>query len=256
MTSPVGWDVDDPVTGTWVDLFASYARTQGLTGDPHAVPGWRGADDVIPGRRGATAVPSTIDVGKVSIAMTLRGANADGTVPADQEAAFLANWRALKGLLYRPGGLQLRRRLRYPTGVASHVATAKLLPTSFTPGALATLYGKAVVDLAILSGTFYDEAATTVGPGTVTVGGDVSTRRLTITLPGAGTLQNTSLGLSLVTTVATTLDVDALTASAGLASLSWSGDERDHFFALRPGANVITWSGAAGASIAYRAAHL
>lgn len=242
MTSPVGWDVDDPASGAWVDLFASYARTQSLgAGDPHLVPAWRGDDQVIPGRRGRVPTPSTIDAGKIGIAMVLRGANADGTVPADQEAAFLDNWRALKRLLYRPTGMQLRRRLRYPEGVASHVATAKLLPSSFTPGTLATLYGKVILDLSVLSGTFYDEASTTIAPGTVTITGDAPTRRMTITLPRAGTLTNGTLGVSVTVTVAATLDVEAATATAGLDTMSWSGD--NSFFLLAPGSNTITWSG-------------
>jgi len=77
---------------------------------------------------------------------------------------------------------------------------------------------------------------------------------MTITLPGAGTLTNSTLGVSVTTTVAATLTVEPFTASAGLDTMSWSGD--DYWFVLAPGSNTITWSGAAGASIVYTAAYL
>lgn len=256
MTALLGWDFRELGGSTWTDLFATYARrSPAFAGDPHLVPPWRGDDDLIPGRRGRTLVESTIDAGKVQIGFTLRGANSDGTVATDMEAALLDNWRDLKRRLYRPGGFELRRRLRYPEGVASHwCPAAKILPGSMTPDLASTFHGRVLLDVGILSGTFYDESTTTIHAGTSTVGGDVETGAIFLALPGAGTLTNVTLGISVTVTTACTIDVPTFGVSAGLSTLTHS--DMDRLFALAAGSNVITWSAAGTVDVVYRAAHL
>lgn len=230
------------------------ARKYGVLDGAVNAPALRGENDTVPRRDGAVFSRKMVDPWVLPIGMVVLGANEDGSIPADSWKAFQNNWRTLKALVWSPRTAgTLTRTLSLPSGDVVSTATAEVLPSSLATSRVG-IHGRVAVEFLILSGYFYGTQVTGVTPGIATFAGDADTRRITLTLPGAGTLTNSTLGVSVTVTAACTLDVEAFTATAGLAGLSWSGD--DYWFVLAPGSNTITWSGAAGASIAYYPAYL
>jgi len=120
------------------------------------------------------------------------------------------------------------------------------------------LNGIVGLEVTNLDGCWYGPAATPTIPATITVAGTDPTNKITLVLPGAGTLTNTTLGVSLTksTSGSNTIDVQAKTTTGTLAGLSAAGDPLGAWFALAPGSNVITWSGSGTPTISYQPAYL
>lgn len=116
--------------------------------------------------------------------------------------------------------------------------------------------GRAVLEVMNLDGCWYDAALTPTIPATITVPGTAPTNRITLVLPGAGTLSNTTLGVSVAVTAGQTLTVQTKTTTGTLSTITASGDPFGNWFALAPGSNVITWSGSGTPTISYAPAYL
>jgi hypothetical protein len=217
----------------------------------------RGENDIIPGRTGQVGVPKPLDAFTMRIPIAVLPFNATRLQPANavrRRGMTLENLRRVTTLV-APGLVTLTRRLSSTDadGQVDHTCAADY-QTGITVDMLNFETGRTELEFVNLDGCWYDTILRSAGPGTVVVMGDVYTRRMTLDLPGAGTLTNVTLGVSVTVTRSCTLDVEAFTATAGIASLSHAGD--DYWFALAPGANVVTWTGGGDPTIAYRAAYL
>ena len=243
--------VYDTILVDGVDLDATYGITAWAS-----VVGYGEMPDTalrLPGKVGAVSQFQTIGARTVQVGLENVGTGADY---ASKLASFNDNMRALKKLMVTGRGkptVTLSRRQSFSTGNEQHDGTAQYL-RGLEPSLAFFNYGTVLVDFLLTSGVFYATADATINPGTVTVNGETATTRMSITLPGAGTLTNSTAGVSVTVTAAATLNVLNFTATAGLSTLTHSGD--DYWFVLLPGSNTITWSGTGTPSIAYRAAYL
>lgn len=222
----------------------------------------RGSNDVVPQRRGQIGAPLPLDAYQFAVPIyVLPQYEGVEALPVDtlaqRRTAMIRNlWRLARICQGAEGLVALRRRTSNAGGYVETVANGQ-----FVDGlAIETLNvetGRTELNFVNLDGCWYDAEPSTsnIVPGApVAVTGHVPTRRMTITLPGPGTLTNTTLGVSLSVTVPCVLDVEKYTASAGIASLTTSGDLA--WFALRPDENDVTWSGAGTPVIRWRGAYL
>lgn len=97
-TTQTFWDVD----GVSLQTYARNIVTLG--GDRMAPPPMRGSDIVVPYRPGAIWVEKVTDSRTITLGMWISGANPDGSIPIDRDLrqAFVANWNALRKLLWTP----------------------------------------------------------------------------------------------------------------------------------------------------------
>lgn len=213
-------------------------------------PEVRGESETIPRRFGVIDTDHATGARVVIVQMVVTGKTASSYT----RGAYHDTLRALTKLVFNRGrSFTLTRTIDAASGTLTHTATARYL-RGLEPQQVAAHASRLAFELEILDGYFYDTAATDVAPGTFTVPGDADTRLITLNLPGAGTLTNTTLGVSVTVTTGGILDVQAFTATAGIDTLSWSGD--DYWFVLAPGSNTVTWSGAGTPTVSYRAAWL
>jgi hypothetical protein len=232
------------VDGTDLQTTARIIQTWGGV---HALPEQRGSGYVVPGRHGVVDdIDRPFAANTLSRGMLLRGGAPDVT-------GFNDAFRALE-LLVKPGRkVTLTRRLTFTTGTEDHTQSARCLP--FTPEMLTPADGKFVLNFLLLDG-LWSGASVSTSPGTRTITGETVTRRISITVAGAGTLANTTTGVSLVIPGAATIDVLNKTTTGSLTGLAASGDPLGSWFTLAPGSNVITWSGSGTPTITYYPAYL
>lgn len=247
------------VEGLWVNdtPWSNYARIVQLWDNVIGAPPLRGDTDEIQGRAGGVDVPRWVGPRVITVGTVLIGDDEDGEILPGSRPQYVANHREFARLLWnRRLPFTLRRRLILPDdSFVDHVAQTRYLD-GLAGDPLAYNAAKAAISLELLDGYYYDEDPIPVAlPGTVTVDADDDTHRMTVTLPGAGTLTNTTLGVAVTVSAATVLDVEEVTSSGG-EGLVTAQTLDDYFFVLAPGPNVITWTGAAGASLSYRGPHL
>jgi hypothetical protein len=228
-----------------VDI-SSAARIIQVWDGAHTSADLRGGDLVVPGRDGVVAADRPFDVATLSIGMQVRGSSL--------LTGFNDELRTLVGICKPGRTVTLSRRMSYSAGNETHTATGRYL-SGLTPSLATPALGKLVVNFAVLSGVWHGSSVS-VSPGTVTIAGEVRTKKITLTLPGAGTLTNSTTGVSVTVTAAATLDVEAGTSTGTLSDVVASGDPLGAWFTLVPGSNTITWSGAGTPTIAYRPAYL
>ncbi|MGZ4596281.1 MAG: phage distal tail protein [Actinomycetes bacterium] len=244
---------------TWETLLvdgsdiASTARILQVWDGIHAVASERGDPVTVPGRDGVVDVDRAFDAFPVAIGLQLRGASL--------LTGFNDVHRDLKRLCKPGRKVTLSRRLSYTTGQETHTCSGRYLsglePTLMTPA-----LGRVVVSFLNLDGLWYGPS-TTIGTGTVSVLGDVRTRRMTVTLSGGAgptTVTNTTNGWAFTltgsTSTAVAVDVENMTATQGgtdvSSRLSWT---KGLPLQLEAGSNTLTCS-SGSASIAYQPAYL
>jgi hypothetical protein len=224
----------------------------------------RGSNETIPGRRGQIGVAKPADAYSFSVSITVLPVALDGTRSATAEGRrgqLVANLRALGQRLggFNSGGqIMLQRRLT--TGAGTYQITQAY--GEYVKGTALNLInfhtGKTELEFINLDACWYNPTGQTVtvpsGAATVSISGDMLTRKMSIVLPSGGTLYNATTNTSLAVTVGCTVDVTNYTTTAGLRQLTAVGDVS--WFALEAGDNVISWSGSGTPSITYHAAYL
>lgn len=255
--------VQNPRTGGWTAL----SDFRGVVVEKYPFVGdsaRRGDNDVIPGRYGQIGATKPLDSYSFSIPIGIMGIDTNGLFPnsvEEQRMWALVNLRGLiRALSPFHGLVNLKRRIQnygetYPyyeqTCNAEFVAGSAL--DFFVPEA-----GKTELEFINLDGCWYslndNHEELDTSPKTITINGEYITKRISITLPSAGTLENNTAGVSVTVLGACTLDVESYTASSGLDTLTHSGDV--NWFVLWPSDNTITWSGNGTPSFDYRGAYL
>lgn len=221
----------------------------------------RGGNDTVPNRRGQLGAPLPLDAYQFAVPITIVPEydgveNLPLVTPANRRTAMVRNlWRLARNLADGEGLVSLRRRLSNAAGYVETAANGQFVD-GLAVETLNVETGRTELNFVNLDGCWYDVEPSTslINGGVVAVTGHVPTRRMTIDLPGAGVLRNTTLGVSLAVTTACTLDVEAYTATAGIATLKATGDAA--WFALRPDNNTVTWSGSGTPAIHWRGAYL
>lgn len=236
----------------------------------------RGENLVIPGRAGEVAVPKVIGARTMPLGMVITAA--DPTTGVEHASAINSsrqareNFRTLMRLLNPGGTVTLKRLVGYPAGDEYHTCQAEFLSAvepSYDLGS--DDYARAVIDLRLLDGVWYKEtaaAASLTGSSSVTVAGDVTTRRMTVTFTGATGVQslaNTTTGetvtLSALDTAthAAVLDVEDFTAIRNsvsvLSKVAATGTDYA-WMTLAPGANTMVVSGGGTVNLSYYPAYL
>lgn len=225
------------------------ARIIQVWGGVHTAPTQRGSGFIVPGRHGVVDdIDRPFDAGILSLGLMLQGGAPDVT-------GFNDAHRTLKQMCKVGRKVTLTRRLSYTAGNEDHTTTARYL-SGLTPDMVSPADGRMTLNFLLLDGLWYGSALTPTIPATITVPGDVVTNRMTLVLPGAGTLTNTTLGVAVAVTAGQTLTVQSKQTTGTLSTITASGDPFGNWFALAPGSNVITWSGSGTPTISYNPAYL
>lgn len=233
------WDFT--IADTSVKTLATIASFDGILSDSPT----RGDNLVIPERRGQSFLPKPYDAYPYPVPLTLLGTS---------QAQLQDNLDALKALCASAYAAKtFARTTPHASGdvTASHSGTASL-EVAMADGLLTGRIGLTVVNL---DGCWYGASVSPTIPATITVPGTKRTHRITLVLPGAGTLTNTTLGVSVTVTAAATLTVDTETSTGSVLDVVAAGDPLDAWFTLAPGSNVITWSGAGTPTLTYSPAY-
>ena len=234
------WDFT--IAGTSVKTLATISSVDGILS---SAP-FRGGDLVLPAHRGQTFAPKVYDAYSYSVNLTLLGAT---------QAALQDNLASLRKLCATGYASKTFGRT-IPTGAgdvtASHVGTAVLTEAAMVNGLVT---GRVVLNVTNLDGCWYGASASPTIPATITVPGIHRTHRIALVLPGAGTLTNTTLGVSVAVTASATLTVDTKSTTGALSAVTAAGDPFGNWFTLAPGSNVITWSGGGTPTITYYPAY-
>jgi hypothetical protein len=230
------------VAGTSLKTYATIASFDGVfSGAPT-----RGQDLPVPLRRGAVGTAKVRDSYTFSVPMTILGTS---------EGNFHDNLDALRALCDTSYGVKTITRTK-PSGAGDLTTTCSATCQLIDASMFDSSNGRVVLDVTNLDGCWYGSAATPTIPATITVAGTTRTHRMTLVLPGAGTLTNTTLGVSVTVTASATLTVETQSTTGTLADVVAAGDPFGNWFALAPGSNVITWSGAGTPTISYNPAYL
>lgn len=225
------------------------ARIIQVWGGVHTFPEQRGSGYVIPGRHGIVDdVDRPFAAGVLQLGLVLMGGAPDVTGFNDQ-------LRTLRQLVKPGRKVTLTRRLSLTAGTEDHTANARCLP--FRPDMQSPADGKIALEFVLLDGLWYGaQVSFTRGASSAqTIAGEVTTRRITLTLPGSGTLTNSTTGTAVTVTGAHTLDVEAHTTTGSISAVVASGDPLGAWFTLAPGSNTIGWAGSGTATIAYKPAY-
>lgn len=175
--------------GVSLQTFAQNIETLG--GSRMAPPKPRGDDIVIPYAVGEVDTPKVIGARTVTLAMWVRGANADGSRPASSARAqkFDDNWRDLRNLLWNQGRqFNLQKRF-YVNGVLRTATARARYEDGLEPTMLGRYAARCTVDLRLADPYFYDDELKTFslvnGEQTINVLGDADTRNISITINGS-----------------------------------------------------------------------
>jgi hypothetical protein len=211
-----------------------------------AIPELRGNDVVKPSVHGATGVARPFGTSVFTIPIEL---------VTDSLAERNDALNALVALIQPGQVVKCTRRRTYGTGDANHDAAVRYL-SGFDPSWIDTGAARLALSFENLDAFWYAPITSPTIPGTITVGGNTRTNKITLVLPSAGTLTNTTLGVAVAVTAGQTLACGPRTTNGSLAQVSASGDPLGNWFALEPGSNTITWSGSGTPTISYQAAYL
>ncbi len=161
----VYWDVD----GVSLQTFAKNISTLG--GSRLGVPPLRGSNLQVRGRPGAIWQPKMADSRTETLAMWVRGTDDDGVTPTRSDRKFIANWRALQQLLWKPDGSQVSLTKRWNDGTGLKSATALVeFAGGLEPSMMGPNGAKFTVDLLFADPYFYGAQVTStlaVGVGQV-----------------------------------------------------------------------------------------
>lgn len=223
-TTDTYWSIDGVSLQT-------YAQNIETLGGRDAPPKYRGDDVTIPFSPGQKWMPKLPDSRVIPLAMWVRGANVDGSTPANRSNAYDDNWRALRNLMFQPGR-QFVLQKRFKVGGVLRSASAL---AEFNDGLQPTMIGrtgsKFTVDIKLADPYFYDDVPvnTTLAAGNnnVTIPGDVATSAILITFNGARTnpvVKNNTTGVqveyhgALLTGDLAVLDIKNFTSTTSPAS--------------------------------------
>jgi hypothetical protein len=247
-TTDVYWDVD----GTSLHTYVRQIRTLG--GERDTVPGWRGSDRVFAYKAGAEPRPMVADSRTLTLLATLLGREEDGTSPEVWRDSFTAKRREFKRLFWKPRGALFALTKRWDEGDGVVAATAHGRLANRLAGDMWGPYGQSVSVDVFLPDPFFYGAEITSGAGTVDNIGDDAVTRMTIVFSGAGTLTNSTNGVSVTVAEACTLDVHAGTALASgvnkIGGVTHAGAQE--WMRLERGSNVLTGAG----TVTFRPAYL
>jgi len=220
-----------------------------------ATPDLRGDDIQVPDVDGETNVDERpFNAFQFNLDLALRDAS---------QAAFNDARRALNRLVKPDGIVTATRRLPFGAGDEDHTAPVRYI-TGLEPSAVyAMVDGEFSVALKVLTGLWYGPT-TTVADGSVTILGDVRTRRMTITFTGGTnpTLANSTTGDSVTWTgtvggTPVVLDNETITATQGASNVSGAlSHARTYPLTLKAGANTLVLTGGGSVSIAYSPAFM
>ncbi len=228
-------------SATSVKTVAGVASWDGIYGPAP----FRGQDTVVPGKRGQTFNAKDYDAYTFPVPLILLGSS---------QADFQDKLRTLQALLESSTVPVTASRVVGSSGgdiTQTCSAQARVGEVGMVNGLLT---GRVNVEVSNLDGCWYGPAATPTIPATITVAGTGKTNRMTLVLPGAGTLTNTTLGVSVVVAGAGTLTVQTKVSTTTALPVA-AGDPLGNWFTLAPGSNVITWSAGGTPTISYQAAY-
>lgn len=241
-TTDTYWSVD----GASLQTLAKNIETKG--GSRLGVAPLRGDDFVVPTKFGRQHVPKVADARVLSLQGWVQGCDDDGVVAVGSEQIFADNWQALRRLFWRTDRqINLTKRWKGVDGVVRSAVAKAEFAGGLEPAMMDPSSAKFTVDLMLADPYFYgtpDSQTITTAGGTITPGGDDTTRAITLEFTGAGpkTLTNTETGRSITVTGPTTIDILAWTAtSIGTAGVDTAGEKNEQFwFSLERGANPLT----------------
>lgn len=258
------WDVD----GVSLHTYAYNINT--FSGSRTGVPTFRGSNTQSAARRGTTWRPKVADARTITLAMNVVGVGPSAGAASPTQAIFMANWKELQRLLWRPGGQQFALTKRWDEGAGLLSATALAefvsgLELSNPKGNAARTFGKTTVDLRLNDPFFYSTLQTsTIGlstPTTIANPGDDVAVKMTIEFNGPLTnpkLTNSTpvpqvyvkYGGTVASGDKVILDVDLTTAivnSTGasvIGAITHSGAR--HWLGFARGNNTLTLTADAG----------
>lgn len=233
------WDFT--IAGTSVKTLATVASYDGVLADSPT----RGDNLAVPEVRGQSFLPKPYDAYAYPVPLVLFGTS---------QAQLQDNLDTLKALCATAYAAKtFGRTTPHVSGdvTASHSGTASL-DVAMVNGLVT---GRVNLMIENLDGCWYGASVTPAIPATITVAGTKRTHKMTIGLPGAGTLTNTTLGVSVTVTAAATLTVHTETSTASVLDVVTAGDPLGAWFTLAPGSNVITWSGSGTPTLTYYPAY-
>ena len=226
--------------------------TDGAWGSPPV----RGANLAMPHRPGQVWEQKVADQAVLNLIFGVLDQIPGGGTVTDPVAQHLANMQAFRAALWKTTATRtLTRNLTLPSGVQTTTGAFEL--ASLQSQRLGVSARQVTVALTLLDGYLYGATVdkTVTGSQTISVLGDASTVKMTIDLPGAGTLTNSTLGISVTVSALTTLDVLAFTSTAGIGLVTaHTGD--DFWMRLQPGNNAMVWSGSGAATLHVNEAYL
>ena len=228
--------------GTSVKTLADIASWDGILSDSP----FRGDDLAVPEVRGQSFLAKPYDAYDYPVPLVLRGTS---------QAALQDNLDTLRKLVASGYAAVTFTRTK-PSGggdvTTSHSGTGSVNDVAMVNGLIT---GRVVMTVKNLDGCWYGASVTPTIPATITVAGTKRTHKMTLGLPGAGTLTNTTLGVSVTVTATATLTVHTETSTASVLDVVTAGDPLGAWFTLAPGSNVITWSGSGTPTLTYYPAY-
>ena len=245
-------------------------------GPLYATSPLRGENLVIPGRAGEVVVPKVIGARTMPLGMVITAADPatgiEAADPAVSSKQARENYRTLLRLLNPGGTVTLKRTIGYPAGDESHTCLAEFLSAVDPTYDLGSDdFARAVIDFRLLDGVWYKETAvvhTLTGSSSVTILGDVTTRRMTIAFSGATgaqALTNSTTGEAVTLAAldpaahAAVLDVEDFTAvrnSVNVVSKVSSTGSDYSWMTLAPGNNTLVVTGGGTVTLSYFPAYL
>jgi len=240
------WDLKATRPGGSAVSVKDYAHIVSYDGVFKPAP-YRGGNIVVPSRRGNTFASKEYDAYDFSVPLVLAGST---------QAAAQDNIDSLRALVESSAAAITLTRIK--PHASGDVTTTCSAHCSLSDVAMVNglVNGRLLLDVTNLDGCWYGAAVAPTIPATITVAGTARTNRITLVLPGAGTLTNTTLGVSVAVTAAATLAVQSRTTTGTLAAITAAGDPFGNWFALAPGSNAITWSAGGTPTISYQPAYL
>lgn len=264
----VFWEAD----GVSLHTYAWSIETIGGMGPPPL----RGTDHLVPMRSGQQWVPKKFDANTITLAMWLRGVDADagsGVTRATRQK-YDDRWNDLIRLLWTPGRqLSLRKRF-YDRGVLRSATAKAEYVGGLEPTMMGQSAGRCTVDLKIAEGVFFDDITENVplvnGDNTLQVRGNAPTTNIKVSVTGAREnvkVRNATHGVeftyprSILTGQNAVIDIDDYSVID--SSLNYDASAHiihtgaDQWLTLLHGTNVINLSSTSGAgtvNLEYRAA--
>lgn len=258
------------VNGVDLATLMTITNVRGL----HGAPPIAGGDYELPRRNGSAAsgAPRWAAPRIVTVEGIIQGGTSSSAIPADARARYLDRVRSLGAVLYANGGDFLITRVipRVSGGDLTVTSTGRLLGGLDAVETLAAHAGRVSFDIKVLDALWYATADTTgtiTGTSTVTVIGDVGTKRLTLTFSGATgqRLTNNTTGewVQIVGSAvnATVIDCENFTATRSAASVAGEVTHNGAFtnwmsLGYVAAGNSLTLTGGGSLAYAYREAYL